>query len=381
MSIEYRGDGKYRFRVQKDGISYKNNYFCTKKITEEDIKEKNWPKEVENAHQIFEVDIWKGKFGSAEDMKFSELYKIVKEDYVDEELSISAQQTYQSIYDVHLEPEFGKRIASKIEKYEIQKFINSKKKIYAPKTVHSIYSIICMVYSKTIEWNMLKSNPASNIKLPEIPKTNYDELLSKDEIARLLVAYKNEPDTMHKLLFYIAVGCGLRHGEILGLKIDDIDFKKNIISITKQMGKVKDSKGKVTRGEAPTKTPRSVRKVYAPDFVMTAAAEHIKQMNPVPFSRHLFWDYERNAVATQNYMLMHFKQVLKDNGIKEIRIHDLRHLKATIMLSAGANVVTVARTLGDNIDTIIKNYTHTIDEAEAKSAVDFEKYILTLQAK
>lgn len=380
MSIEYRGDGKYRFRIRKDGIPYRKKFFCPKKLTEKDIEEKNWPKEVNVAHNKFELNVLEGKVGSAENMKFEELAKIVKEDYIDEELSISTQQTYESIYNVHLLPQFGERIASQIKKHEVQKFINLKEKEHPPKTVHAIYCVMCLTYSKPIEWKMLSDNPCSDLKLPEIPKTNYDELLSEDEIARLLLAYEREPSTMHKLFFYIAMGCGLRHGEILGLKIEDIDFKKNIISVTKQMGKVKDKKGKVIRGEAPTKTKRSVRKVYAPDFVIAAALAHIKQMNPIPFSRHLFWDYERDAVMTQNYMLKYFRAILADNGIKEITVHNLRHLKAVIMLHSGAKVVTVARTLGDTIETIIKNYTHTIEVAEAKAAVDFENYLTDIQA-
>lgn len=369
MSIENRGDNKWRFRVRKDGVNYTQNFYGT-------------DKEAEKEHKKFEVDVMRGKIGTAENMKFKDLYSMIKEDYIDEELSISTQQTYESIYNIHLLPEFGEQIASKIGKLEVQKFINSKKKEYTAKTVHAIYSVMCLTYSKAIEWDKLSFNPCSNVKLPEIQKANYDELLTQNEIARLLTAYKNEPNTIHKLFFYIALGCGLRHGEILGLKIDDIDFKKNTISITKQMGKVRDEKtGKVKRAETVPKTTHSIRKVYAPDFVLSAATEHIKQMNPMPFSKHLFWDYDKNAVAIQNDMLKYFRQVLKDNGIREIRVHDLRHLKATIMLSAGANVVSVARTLGDNIDTIIKNYTHTIEEAEAKSSTDFENYIANLQAK
>jgi len=55
MSIEYRGDGKYRFRVRKAGVNYTQNYFCYKKLSEKDIEDKKYPKEVNDAHKKFEA--------------------------------------------------------------------------------------------------------------------------------------------------------------------------------------------------------------------------------------------------------------------------------------------------------------------------------------
>lgn len=108
MSIEYRGEGKFRFRVRKDGINYTQNFFTDKAITEKDLEEKKYPKEVNDAHKKFEVDVISGNMGMDESMKFEKLAQLVLDEYMKPNTRASSQETYISISNNHLLPYFGR---------------------------------------------------------------------------------------------------------------------------------------------------------------------------------------------------------------------------------------------------------------------------------
>lgn len=373
MSIEYRGENKWRFRVTKNGKKFETTYYSTviPKIKNGNLE---IPKEVQNAHDEYKVDVQRDKIYSAERMKLSDLYDLVSEEYYNTKfLSVASSDLYKIMYKNHIMQTFSDYQILAIKKIDIQKLINEKSKKFAPATVHQIYNSINILFSKAVEWDIMQYNPCSRIRLPGLEKNNYDELLSKEEIAKLLFVYDNEPDTYHKLAFNLAFGCGLRMGEILGLKIEDIDFKNNSITINKQIGKIKDKNGKTIKGEKAPKTKNSIRKVYAPDFVLKIVKDHIKHISPMPITGNLF--YRNGCIMSETSVRKFYKNVLYENGIKPIQFHDLRHLKAVIMFGSGANVVTVARTLGDTIDTIINTYAHTIDEEEIKAAKEYESYV------
>ena len=215
MSIEYRGDGKYRFRVRKDGINYSQNYYCNKNLTEKDIKDKKYSKEVEDAHKKFEVDIMRGNIGVNENMLFRDLVELFKEEYMIN-LRASTQATYNSIADNHLLKDFGNLKLSKIKPLHIQQALNKKTQYLAISTVSSIYKEINKTFNKAIEWGIIKEGPCKNIKIPRQKSKNYEELLSNDNIKKLMKAIEEAP-IMLKTIFSIALYTGMRQAEILGL--------------------------------------------------------------------------------------------------------------------------------------------------------------------
>lgn len=69
-----------------------------------------------------------------------------------------------------------------------------------------------------------------HIELPKEPKTNHGELLSLEEIKTLLQHYSTETNLLHKVDFYLAIGCGLRKSKMRALTIADIDFENGILT-------------------------------------------------------------------------------------------------------------------------------------------------------
>lgn len=376
MSIEYRGGGKYRFRMRKDGINYTENYYCNKKLSQEDIKKKNWSKEVKNAHIKFKADILRGKTGYNENMKFLDLSQTVLNDYLKPNMRANTIKGYKSAMNNHILPEFGGMKTNKITKLHVQKFINEKSKALKPSTVATIHREMNKTFNKGIEWGLLQSNPCKGIKLPRDNKTNYSELLSAEDIKKLSEAI-DEQKLLYKAFFSIGLYAGLRESEILGLTLSDIDFKDNVITVNKQFSYVLDGDER-KKDITDTKSKNSIRKVYMPNVLTHVLKEYIDSMKVISKDGYLFFNHKTGKMHGRTTFTKEFSKMLKAYKIPHIRFHDTRHLCATLNINAGTNVLTVAKSLGDTVQTVLDNYAHSISEEQKKASRTFDKYIKNL---
>lgn len=377
MSIDYKNK-KFRFRVAKNGIIYTQLYITNKKITEKDIKEKKWPKDVIDAHKDFEVSITRNEIGKKENMLFNTLAQLVLDEHVRPNLRANTECLYLNAYNTHILEYFGGIALNKIDSIDIQKFINNKSKTLNASTVRQIYSILSSTFNKAIDWKYIKENPCKNITLPKIENKNYAELLSAEEISKLMEAIEKEPE-MYKVIFSIALFCGLRQGEILGLTIADIDLENNYINVNKQYVSYYKS-GKFYHEIDKTKTDNSIRKVYMPAAVNKVLEQFIdnkKVLDINPDKQYLFINPKTKKIYDHNAIYRRFKKMAKAIELNNITFHDLRHLQATMMINSGVNIVIVAKRLGDTIETVSDTYLHSIEKIEKESVHQLQSFINT----
>lgn len=378
MSTEYRGDGKYRFKKTKDGIEYRDNFFCSKKITEEDIKNKNWPKEVEAAHNKFEINVLEGKIGINENMRLKELAQLVMDEYVKPKKSKNTQAIYLNSFNNHLLPEFGNPPINKITKLHVVKFINKKLKTHSASSVRTFVSNLSTAYSKAIEWELTTKNPCekNNVKLN---KKNLAELWTAEQIAALLKAIYEEPEP-YKTIFLISGGMGYRQGETLGLTIPDIDFNEDTINLSKQRLRYYDENKLKYETSAP-KTPNSERKSYLPDFVKEVLSDFIKNIKMTDIEQHLFVNPKTGKVYTHGALYARFKKLLKKVGLdpKKYTFHDLRHLQGILLASSGADLTSIANRMGDTVEVIANTYLHPLDKAEKTSVANLDNFVKNIR--
>lgn len=134
---------------------------------------------------------------------------------------------------------------------------------------------------------------------------------TKDEFDRILAAMEDDP-TAHvsfSLLYY----SGIRFGEFLALRPNDFDFEKNTLDITKCLQRVK-KQDVVT----PLKTPKSIRNIIIPDFVMNEVKDYMSKLYDLK-------DTDRVFPFTKSYINNAMARACKKSGVKKIRIHDIRH--------------------------------------------------------
>lgn len=375
MSIDYKNN-KFRFRVAKNGTVYTQIYTSTKNIGEKDIQEKKWPRDVIQAHKDFEVSITRNEIGKKENMLFNNLAQLVLDEHVRPNLRPNTESYYISSYNKHILEHFGGITLNKIDSLDIQRFINDKSKTLKPSSVHQIYSVLSSTFNKAMDWNYIRENPCRNISLPKIENKNYSELLSVEDISKLMDAIDNEPE-MYKVIFSIALYCGLRQGEILGLTIADIDLKNNHIDVNKQyVAHYKN--GKIHHEVAMTKTNNSIRKVYMPAAVNKALEQYINKLKILNINldkQYLFINPKTQAIYDHNAVYRRFKKMAKGIELNNITFHDLRHLQATMLINSGVNIVVVAKRLGDTIETISDTYLHSIEKVEKESVNQLQGFI------
>lgn len=190
-----------------------------------------------------------------------------------------------------------------------------------------------------------------------------------DDINKLIQAiddmkYKKS-DAMYKCIFSIALFSGMREGEILGMCLRYMNFKECYYDVTYQWGEVIID-NKFTKDLTDPKTTNSVRRVYE-------IKKYIEFKKIVDLDAPLFTNktrpYTREAVSGR------FRRLLKENDIPPIRFHDSRHLNASLQISSGIDPVTVALVLGDNVETILNNYTHGIEELMKRSTDQLDNFL------
>lgn len=364
MSIENRGDNKWRFRVRKDGVNYTQNFFGTEK-------------EAENEHKKFEVDVMRGKIGYNENMKFSELCQLVFDEHAKKNTSLNTQNTYRNFYNNHALEFFGDIKLNKIKKINVQMFINSLTENFEYNSVKQFYSILKLTFNKAVDWEIMTKNPCSNIILQKKDHNKkYNELLSDTELQDILNAITNEKNKMLKTIYAVAIGMGMRQGEILGLSLKDVDFAQNTIDINKQYLRYTASEGKSAKKIAALKTKNSYRKIYMTIFVSNILRDYIDNMKIIDMkNQYLFIDPKTKEIISHNSVQYYFNKFLKENKFKSISFHDLRHLHATMLINNGANVVSIAKRLGDTVETVSNTYLHSIEKVDKETVEKLDLYI------
>lgn len=382
MSIEYRSEKKWRFRITYEGKNYSTNYFSSIAPLFNSKDKPIIPREVKSAHDEFKVDIERGKIGTDENMKFFDLAQLCYDEYFKIECKVSTQNNYKNILNNHIVPYFGKIKISSIKPIDIQKFTNRLNTNLKPNTVNGIVGVLTKIFSLAEEWGLINSSPCGHVRKPARERKGGTELMPMHEIGKLFEIFDQETNLMHKAAFYLAICCGLRNSEIRALTTDDIDFKNNTINVNKQIGEKRQTDGTIKEDVITTKTKSSNSIIYAPEFVMDVLKEYITELPYIPISKQIFWSHITRNPITKHCLSKRFARVLENNNLTQIRFHDLRHLHATLLIGANVDVQTVAKRMRhSNARTTMESYIHSLDAIEKKSAAELENFINDLMAK
>ena len=161
-----------------------------------------------------------------------------------------------------------------------------------------------------------------------------------------------------KYAFFLLYWTGIRLGELLALNIADIDFEKKTLSVTKSLNRT-DGKDVISL----PKTKSSIRIIYLPQFVVDEMKDYCGMLYGRGAKDRLF-------VVTKSHLEKEIKRGAELAGLTPIRVHDLRHSHASLLISQGVNVAVISRRLGHkSIKTTLNIYAHMFDK-DAKEAAD-----------
>ena len=289
------------------------------------------------------------QFARNPDISFQSLYERYKE-FITLRIRESTAQSRFNMIDNHITPYFKDRIISDITPTDIMEWQNAMlQKGLSDTYLNQINIYLKAIFSYAVDYVGLSKNPCG--KSIGSRKTHQLNFWTPEEYHKFIEQLSSCKDSYDNLTFFtifeILYYTGMRVGELLALTLQDIDFKENKISINKGYyritGKDLIDKPKTIHGE---------RVVDIPDFLTQEIREYVSHLyEPDPTARL----FEKRP--------QYVRSVLRDRaqkaGVKEIRVHDLRHSHASVLINLGANPVLVAERLGhESPDITLKIYAH-----------------------
>ena len=239
----------------------------------------------------------------------------------------------------------------------IQHAFNRMADRYAPSTLRKVKSILSMAFRVARQNAMLDKDLLSGLKLPRLQKPRIESLTAEE--AKLLLNAAKDSYVYEALA--IALGTGLRIGEILALTWNDFDYRNSELTIKKTLVRIKDKFGReVLSVQQTLKTQSSLRTVPLSRSNVSLLRGLKKRRLTEGFADHgiIFCSTKGTHISPRNFNHT-LERICERAGIKRISANVTRHTFATLAVERNAEVKVVSEILGHSkIETTYNNYVH-----------------------
>ncbi len=358
------------YRRLKTMAVFKNNkrgtWTCKFYYTDWTGKRKQKKKEgfrTKKEAQAFEADFL-NSCKTDVDITFSNLVNAYMED-CKVRLKPTTYNHKEHIIRTKLLPYFGNLPLNAIDVAIVRKWQNeiiASDKNYSPTYQKSIHNQLSAILNYAVKYYGLTSNAAA--KCGSIGRKNADKMdfWTVAEFQQFIKSVTD--DTTAKTIFYLFFYSGIREGELLALTLNDFNFEDNTVSINKTYVRL-DGKDIIQE----PKTKKSKRIVSLPKQIMEMILDYSKQL-------YEYQPTERLFCVTKNYLLRKMEKYCKLSGVKKIRIHDLRHSYASMLIELGVPPLEIQERLGhEDIQTTLNTYSHLYPNKHYETTEKLEKLI------
>jgi integrase len=285
---------------------------------------------------------------------------------------------YESLLRVHVLPAFGSWRVSDVDRASVRAWLSSLQADgLSPSRTRQARTVLSQILSTAMEAGALKSNPTRGVKITGA--SSRDMLaLNADEVACLAEEAESLRPGSGTLILLLAYG-GLRWGEAVALRRGRCELLRSRILIKESVSEVN---GKLHFG--PTKTHQD-RVIILPGILRDRLAAHLADRVSDAADAFVFPDNAGGALRNSNWRARVWKPACEISGMPDgLRIHDMRHTAASLLVSSGANVKAVQRHLGhasaamtldryshlftDDLEALADRLETTLSQANASSA-------------
>jgi integrase len=234
-------------------------------------------------------------------------------------------------------------------------------------TLRRVHGTLTSAMTTAVRRGLIDRNPAVTVELPAVPKPRV-QVWNPAELARFLDLIIE--DRLH--LLYLLLGLrGLRRGEAVALRWQDVDLERRLLRI--EQSAVRIGQRTVV---GPPKTSSGVRVVAIDPGTATRLHWHQCRQRlenddriHTPMLSDLVFTDRRGEQLDPRYVSRHFDRLVAAHGMPRIRLHDLRHTSASIGLAAGESLLEVSRRLGHSSITVTADiYSHVAPYVARESA-------------
>lgn len=337
------------------------------------------------------ADSIKENFIVPDKLTMNQLFDIWFEDYQsgDDLADNTIKWHYYNL--LHLRKGLGVTLVQDLDLPDINAFFGSLKKTDTEKglsttSIHNIRRTLNQALDFAVEEQYISVNPLKARKR----KRNTKKVISQQNQfkpkvisqARIIEMIESISDPVMALVVALAGLRGLRRGEIRGLLWEDVDLKKKILYVRKQLcGNAKE--------RSIPKTVSSIRTIGIPNYILDLfqQVDEFQRNAMMAFGEdkfnsgyviaHIALEKHIGKPYSANYYSERFLQVLKENGLEQMRLHDLRHSFGSNLLYQRIPIPTISKLMGHaSVAVTLKIYAHEIEEL---MAMDEEKINLEIE--
>ena len=357
-------------------------------------------KEANKAREKTIAELYNGTYIVYANVKVADFMNFwLEEDIKQRTNSHETYYSYCGIVKNHIVPVLGKKKMADVNRGDIQQLFNTKAS-YSRSVAEQVKTIMNVSFDYAVTKKVISNSPVKGVNLPKAGRSknrvgfrtrNIDtsKTLTLEQIQLLIEKSKDTPIHM-QVLFNVLMG--LRRSEINGLKYSDVDYINRTLTVERQLGKVHNADKEdfapktLTKQEIGLKTKSSYRVLPIPDIVFEAILEERQKYEKnrrrrINDKSNPFFDGDYICCSTygrprsKSFHFQHYKKLLAENGLPDIRWHDLRSTYCTLLLKESFSPKAVSKLLGHAKELITINVYGDNQNIIADGVPEIEAYM------
>jgi integrase len=297
-------------------------------------------------------------------------------DSVSDTVKATTFERYEQITRLHLKPAPGRLKLKALTPAHVRGLYRDKLEAGSSvPTVRYIHTTLHKALKQAVMDGLIPRNATEAVKPPQPSREEMHPLTPQQ--AKLLLQVAQEAGDRLEALYVLAIHTGLRQGELLGLKWDDVDLDDGSLQVRRTLALTRS--GPVFKSPETTGSRRSVRltsnAVEAFKSHLERQLAEIDKMGSIWSENGLISASETGESLDRRAVTkLKFKPLLKRAGLPEIRFHDLRHTCATLLLTRNVNPKIVSEMLGHSTIAItLDTYSHVLPNMRDHAAAAMEE--------
>lgn len=264
---------------------------------------------------------------------------------------------YQSIFRCHMDS-IGQIPLTELRPRDLQAHYTRKLGTLASSTVNHMHEFFHVVLERAVRLDIIPRNPADSVDAPPLKPKEYQALSEEQTMAMLHMVQADR----YAALYILAATTGMRESELLGLTWEQVSFHQGKVRVAKSVKRIggiyvyENLKSRSSRRDLPL-APRAEEALRA----WQAQQEADRQLVGEAWGNawNLVFTNSVGAPVHPTHALKRFQRLMKGAGLPPIRLHDLRHTYATMLIEAGVPIKVVSELLGhSSIEITLRVYGH-----------------------
>lgn len=334
------------------------------------------------------MDVSQGKISAPTKTTLGEWLDIWVKEYLGN-IKPHTRKSYMGIIKDHIKPALGAVKLTSLSPVQVQQLINrvrstkgtSAGSAVNPKTIKNVHGVLHSALNQAVQCGYLSSNPADGTILPRRTKAEI-HVLEDDQIMMFLKAIEGH---RFQNVYLLDLFTGLRQSELLGLQWPDVDFKRKIITVKRQLQYLGHSHGGYLYTIPKSNKPRIVA---LPDKAIEALENQKERQAVMAREAGSSWSNPDNLVFTDelgahikhDVIYRNLKKIFEEIGVPDLRFHDLRHSYAVLSLQSGCDIKTIQENLGHHAASFtLDTYGHVTEHMRREGADKMNRFLANLE--